>query len=65
MTDPEKKRALTQIQDFLKNAYQKGHRISKITVTKEGYVVYVFDNRAIFVGRAPEGPEGFDIESNA
>ena len=61
--DPEKRRALTQVQAFLKGAYQMGHRISKITVTKEGHVVYVFNNQAIFAGMAPEGAEGFAFES--
>jgi hypothetical protein len=65
VSDPGKRRALMQVQAFLSRAYQKGHRISKITVTKEGHVVYVFDNQAIFVGFAPEGADGFLFESNA
>jgi hypothetical protein len=51
-----------QVQAFLRGAYQKGHRISKITVTKEGHVVYIFDNQAIFAGIAPEGENGFIFE---
>jgi hypothetical protein len=65
LSDAEKRRALTQIQVFLSDAYKKGHRISKITVTKEGHVVYVFNNQAIFVGHAPEGSAGFIFESEA
>jgi len=59
VADPEKRRTLAEIQAFLAKAYQTGHRISKITVTREGHVVYVFDNQAVFVGPAPEGAEGF------
>jgi superfamily II DNA or RNA helicase len=65
LSDAEKRRALTQIQAFLSGAYKKGHRISKITVTKDGHVVYTFNNQAIFVGRAPEGSDGFIFESEA
>lgn len=65
VSDPEKGRALTQIQAFLSSAYQKGHRINKITVTKEGHIVYVFDNQPVFVGLAPEGADGFIFESDA
>lgn len=64
VSDPEKQRTLLQIQAFLSRAYQQGHRISKITVTKEGHVVYVFDNQAVFVGLAPEGADGFVFESD-
>jgi hypothetical protein len=62
--DPEKRQALRHIQVFLGSAYQRGHRISKITVTNEGHVVYVFNNQAVFVGLAPEGANGFILESN-
>lgn len=65
VSDPEKRRALMQVQSFLSSAYQKGHRISKITVTKEGHVVYVFNNQAVFAGLAPEGAAGFIFESDA
>jgi len=65
VSDPEKRRALMQVQAFLSSAYQRGHRISKITVTKEGHVVYVFDNQAVFAGLAPEGADGFIFESGA
>jgi superfamily II DNA or RNA helicase len=62
ISDPNKQRMLTDVQKFLARAYQKGHRISKITVTKEGHILYVFDNRAIFVGSAPEDADGFLFE---
>lgn len=62
LSDPEKRRALSELQAFLKSAYQKGHRISKITVTKDGHVVYVFENQATFAGLAPEGASGFIFE---
>jgi hypothetical protein len=64
ISNPEKRRALINVQAFLGNAYQRGHRISKITVTKEGHVVYVFNNQAIFVGFAPEGAKGFLFQSD-
>ena len=63
--EPTKREALAQLQAFLTSAYQKGHRISKITVTKEGHVVYVFGNQAVFAGLAPEGADGFTFESDA
>jgi superfamily II DNA or RNA helicase len=47
--DLEKQRMLIEAQKYLAKAYQKGHRISKITVTKEGHIVYVFDNRAFLL----------------
>ncbi|TGN77241.1 DEAD/DEAH box helicase [Bradyrhizobium yuanmingense] len=59
----EKRSALMHIQSFLERAYREGHRISKITVTNEGHVVYVFNNQAVFVGLAPEGAEGFVFET--
>ncbi len=63
ISEPSKRESLVNIQSFLKSAYTKGHRISKITVTKEGHVVYVFHNQAFFVGLAPEGACGFAFES--
>jgi hypothetical protein len=65
LSEPDKRQALVQLQEFLRSAYLKGHRISKITVTNEGHVVYVFDNQAVFAGLAPEGAEGFAFESDA
>jgi hypothetical protein len=64
LADLEKRHALVQLQHFLKSVYQKGHRISKVTVTNEGHVVYVFDNQAVFAGLAPEGADGFVFESD-
>lgn len=60
--DARKREALLNIQAFLKAAHAKGHRISKVTVTMEGHVVYVFQNRAVFVGEAPEREFGFTTE---
>jgi len=57
-----KQLALKQIQLHLGQAYARGHRISKITVTPAGDVVYVYNNVAYFVGNAPEGAEGFTFE---
>jgi len=51
-----------KIQSFLTQVYANGHRISKITVTDKGHVVYVYNNEAYFVGTAPRGPEGFRFE---
>lgn len=62
ISDPDKRRALIEVQKFLATTYQKGHRISKITVTEQGHVVYVFNNKAIFAGLAPEGADGFLFE---
>jgi superfamily II DNA or RNA helicase len=61
--DVAKRTALSRIQSVLKSAYAKGHRISKIAVTWNGHVVYVFQNQAFFVGYAPEGEEGFLFEN--
>lgn len=58
----EKKNALKNIQAVLARAYGSGHRVSKITVTPAGHVVYVYNNVAYFVGFAPEGPQGFIFE---
>ncbi len=62
LANPDKQAALRQIQEQLARVYANGHRVSKITVTKEGHVVYVVDNQAYFVGYAPEGAEGFVFE---
>ena len=62
LADKQKQVALRQIQHVLSDVYARGHRISKITVTNEGHVVYVFENQAFFVGHAPEGAEGFVFE---
>lgn len=62
LSDPAKQLALQQIQTYLAHAYARGHRISKITVTSAGNVIYVYNNEAYFVGHAPEGAEGFEFE---
>src|SRR6185295_8835587 len=62
--DPQKKSALKQIQSQLASAYASGHRISKVTVTQLGHVVYVFNNEAFFAGYAPEGAEGFIFQDS-
>jgi hypothetical protein len=62
LAEKQKQDALRQIQQVLAGVYARGHRISKITVTNDGHVVYVFDNQAYFVGHAPEGAEGFVFE---
>lgn len=63
LTDETKRDALKNVQRQLTSAYARGHRISKITVTQEGHVVYIFNNEAFFVGIAPEGSEGFKFEA--
>jgi superfamily II DNA or RNA helicase len=60
--DASKRNALKEIQAFLGKAYANGQRLSKITVTREGHVVYAYNNEAYFVGYAPEGAEGFEFE---
>jgi hypothetical protein len=62
LKDPSKQAALRNVQLRVAEAYAKGHRMSKITVTASGHVVYVFDNVAYFVGDAPEGADGFVFE---
>lgn len=62
LPDPDKQLALQQIQTYLAHAYASGHRISKISVTSAGHVIYVYNNEAYFVGQAPEGAEGFEFE---
>jgi superfamily II DNA or RNA helicase len=59
LADAHKQSVLRSIQRVLADVYARGHRISKVTVTEKGHVVYVFDNQAYFVGYAPEGKEGF------
>lgn len=63
MPDSIKREALTRIQAFLRSEFNKGHRINKVTVTKEGHVVYIWQNQADFVGHAPERAEGFIFEA--
>jgi superfamily II DNA or RNA helicase len=65
LEDAAKRDTLKSVQRQLAHAYARGHRISKITVTPEGHVVYVFNNEAYFVGGAPEGAEGFKFEEKA
>ncbi|MGO8749247.1 MAG: DEAD/DEAH box helicase [Thermoguttaceae bacterium] len=62
LSDLAKRALLRQSQQQLARAYARGHRISKITVTDEGHIVYVFENQAYFVGNAPEGADGFVFE---
>jgi hypothetical protein len=62
LADRQKQAALREIQQVLADVYARGHSISKITVTAEGNVVYVYNNQAFFVGYAPEGPAGFILE---
>ena len=62
ISDPEKRAATAQIQRALNDAHNKGHRISRITVTPGGEVVYVFGNQAHLPGKAPEGAKGFQLE---
>lgn len=62
MPDLQKRQRLAGIQSHLRTAYTKGHKVSKVTVTKEGHVVYIWENQACFVGHAPEGAAGFVFE---
>jgi superfamily II DNA or RNA helicase len=62
LKDRQKQDALRDIQAFLTRVYASGHKLSKVTVTKEGHVVYVYDNHAYFIGYAPEGAKGFEFE---
>ncbi|MCI0724327.1 MAG: DEAD/DEAH box helicase [Acidobacteria bacterium] len=60
--NPQKRNALCRIQEEVALLLSRGRRISKITVTPQGHVVYVFENHAYFIGNAPEGTSGFDFE---
>jgi len=62
ISDPQKRAATERIQLALYDAYGRGHRINRITVTPSGEVVYVFGNQAYLLGQAPEGPKGFQLE---
>jgi superfamily II DNA or RNA helicase len=60
----EKRNALRQIQEEVGLVLSRGRRISKITVTAQGDVIYIFENCAFFVGKAPEGSTGFEFEES-
>jgi hypothetical protein len=62
LEDDRKRAALMGIQDALRDAYNRGHKISRIVVTAEGHVVYTFGDSAYFVGHAPQGRDGFLFE---
>ncbi len=62
IADASKRAALSRVQSAIKSAAAKGHRISKIVVTGDGHVIYVWRNQALFLGDAPEGGEGFHFE---
>jgi superfamily II DNA or RNA helicase len=62
ISDPDKRAATEQIQRALNDAHMKGHRVTRITVTLNGDVVYVFGNQAYLLGQAPEGAKGFQLE---
>jgi hypothetical protein len=63
LDEDSKRDRLKQIQRFLEEAYAGGQRMSRITVTGRGHVIFVHDGQAWFVGHAPEGAEGFVLES--
>jgi hypothetical protein len=52
------------VQESLRTAYAKAHKVSKVTVTAEGHVVYIWHNQSWFLGHAPEGAEGFSFEES-
>ncbi len=62
ISDPQKRAATEQIQQAINDARTKGHRVTRITVTKEGRVFYVFENQPYFLGQAPEGANGFAFD---
>jgi superfamily II DNA or RNA helicase len=65
IADPDKRDATARIQRALFEAYGRGHRVNRITVTPSGDVVYVFANSAYLLGKAPEGASGFQLEEAA
>ena len=60
--NPEKRTRLEKIQAEVRNAYRKGHQISKVFVNDLGHVGYLHQGRAYFLGYAPDGPSGFTLE---
>ncbi len=64
LDEDRKRERLRQIQQFLAEAYARGQRMSRVTVTGDGHVVFLHEGQAWFVGHAPEGAEGFIFESS-
>ncbi len=62
LDDANKKLQLGVIQEALRKAYRGGHLISKIFVNSLGHVGYLHQGRAYFVGFAPNGAEGFELD---
>jgi hypothetical protein len=60
--DENKKAQLRDIQENLRKAYRSGHLISKIFVNDLGHVGYLHQGCAYFVGFAPNGAEGFELD---
>lgn len=60
--DVAKAALLREIIGELRGVYRSGRQISKIFVTLSGDVVYSHDGRYHFVGKAPEGQDGFAFE---
>jgi hypothetical protein len=63
IADPEKRSKLANIQSGLREAYRKGHLISKLFVNELGHVGYLYQGQAYFLGEAPEGSAGFAFEN--
>jgi superfamily II DNA or RNA helicase len=64
IADAGKRRLLATLQARLKKVHSDGHKISRLTVTPEGHVVYVFDGAAHYLGEAPEGADGFTFDES-
>lgn len=62
IADPSKRTATENIQNRLREAHRKGHRITKFTVMPDGEAVYLYDNKIFALGAAPEGSAGFELE---
>ncbi|HEV2548663.1 MAG TPA: DEAD/DEAH box helicase [Stellaceae bacterium] len=61
IADPSDAAQLQLLIDRLRETYRSGRQINKILVTASGDVVYPYNGRYYFVGRAP-GNNGFEFE---
>jgi superfamily II DNA or RNA helicase len=64
IAETDKRDKLEGIQRHLAAVISNNKSINKITITPEGYVVYLIDGNAYFAGFAPEGAEGFTFEGS-
>ncbi|WP_207455053.1 DEAD/DEAH box helicase [Azospirillum sp. SYSU D00513] len=63
LIDAEKAERLQKIIDSLHRVYRSGRLINKILVTDNGDAVYEYEGVPYFIGKAPEGKQGFEFDS--